>query len=110
MVSVVQLFAGRPGQPGDAALESLADGLAGPERARVARAPAFAEPLYAGQQLSTGEPAWPHALGLAAGLAAIGMDPVARAAGILFAAPKYLDGIAPLEERFGAELAALAGG
>jgi GTP pyrophosphokinase len=110
MVSVVHLFAGKPGQPGVAALDSLAEGLAAPERDLVERALAFAEPLYAGQQLSTGEPAWPHALGLAAGLASIGMDPVARAAGILFAAPKYLDGIAPLEERFGAEVAALAGG
>jgi len=110
MVSVVQLFAGRPGQSGVAALDSLAEGLAGPERDLVARALEFAEPLYAGQQLSTGEPAWPHALGLAAGLASIGMDPVARAAGILFAAPKYLDGVAPREERFGAEIAALAGG
>ncbi len=85
-------------------------GLAAPERALVARALEFAEPLYAGQVLSTGEPAWPHALGLAAGLASIGMDPVARAAGILFAAPKFLDRAEDLEERFGAEVAALAGG
>jgi GTP pyrophosphokinase len=106
MVSVVQLHP----QSGAAALGPLAEGLAAPERALVARALEFAEPLYAGQTLSTGEPVWPHALGLAAGLAAIGMDPVARAAGILFAAPKFLDGIEALEEQFGPEIAALAGG
>ncbi|HEY5019909.1 MAG TPA: HD domain-containing protein, partial [Steroidobacteraceae bacterium] len=53
---------------------------------------------------------WPHALGLAGSLAAIGMDPAALAAGILFAAPKFLDGVEKLEEKFGAEVAALAGG
>jgi GTP pyrophosphokinase len=113
MVSVVQLFRGKSGQPGVAALDSLAEGLALPERDLVARALEFAEPLYAGQTLSTGEPVWPHALGLAASLAAIGMDPVARAAGILFAAPKYLDGadgLEKLEQKFGAEAASLAGG
>jgi GTP pyrophosphokinase len=110
MVSVVQLFPGRPGQSGVAALDSLAQGLAAPERQVLARALEFAEPLYAGQALSTGEPVWPHALGLAAGLASIGMDPVARAAGILFAAPKFLDGVDKLEQRFGPEIAALAGG
>jgi GTP pyrophosphokinase len=110
MVSVVPLFAGRPGQPGVAALESLAEGLAAPERDLVARALAFAEPLYAGQTLSTGEPVWPHALGLAGSLASIGMDPAARAAGILFAAPKYLEGVEKLEEKFGAQVAVLAGG
>jgi GTP pyrophosphokinase len=110
MVSVVQLFPGKPGQSGVAALDSLAEGLAAPERDLVARALAFAEPLYAGQTLSTGEPVWPHALGVAAGLASIGMDPAARAAGILFAAPKQLDGVELLEEKFGSEVAALAGG
>jgi GTP pyrophosphokinase len=110
MVSVVQLFPGKPGQSGVAALDSLAEGLAVSERTLVARALEFAEPLYAGQTLSTGEPVWPHALGLAAGLASIGMDPVARAAGILFAAPKQLDGLEQLEDRFGTEVASLAGG
>jgi len=48
MVSVVQL------RPNDALIE---------------RALAFARPLYEGQVLSTGEPTWPHALGLSASLA-----------------------------------------
>ncbi len=106
MVSVVQLHP----QNSAAALQPLAEGLAAAERAQLARALEFAEPLYAGQSLSTGEPVWPHALGLAASLAAIGMDPAARAAGVLFAAPKYLGGTEKLAEAFGAEVAALAGG
>ena len=106
MVSVVQLHP----QSGAAALGAVAEGLAPPERSLLARALEFAEPLYAGQALSTGEPAWPHALGLAAGLASIGVDPAARAAGILFAAPKVLEGTDRLREAFGDEIAALAGG
>jgi hypothetical protein len=51
MVSVVQL---RP-QVAGAALEALAEGLARDERALLARTLEFAEPLYAGQALSTGE-------------------------------------------------------
>jgi GTP pyrophosphokinase len=106
MVSVVQLHP----QSGASALEPLAAGLAAPERDLVARALDFAEPLYAGQRLSTGEPAWSHALGSAASLAAIGLDAPGRVAGILFASPKYLDGLDKLREAFGEEIAALAGG
>jgi len=106
MVSVVQLHP----QNGAAALEPIAEGLAAADRALLARALEFAEPLYAGQALSTGEPVWPHALGLAASLAAIGMDPAARAAGVLFAAPKNLGGTEKLAEAFGAEVAELASG
>ncbi|HEX9184055.1 MAG TPA: bifunctional (p)ppGpp synthetase/guanosine-3',5'-bis(diphosphate) 3'-pyrophosphohydrolase [Burkholderiales bacterium] len=106
MVSVVQL---RP-QGAAAALDAIAEGLGREERALLARALEFAEPLYAGQVLSTGEPVWPHAQGIAASLAAIGMDPAARAAGLLFAAPKVLGGTEKLAEAFGAEIASLAGG
>src|SRR5258707_719332 len=52
MRSVVQLHP----QSGAAALGALADGLAPADRARLAQALEFAEPLYAGQLLSTGEP------------------------------------------------------
>jgi GTP pyrophosphokinase len=106
MVSVVQFHP----QSSTAALQPLAEGLAAPERALIGRALEFAEPLYAGQVLSTGEPAWAHALGLAASLAAIGLDAPGRAAGVLFAAPKYLDGLDQLREAFGDEVTALAGG
>jgi GTP pyrophosphokinase len=106
MVSVVQLYP----HSGASALEPLTEDLAAPERPLIARALEFAEPLYAAQRLSTGEPAWNHALGLAASLAAIGLDAPGRAAGILFASPKYLDGTEKLHEAFGEEIAALAGG
>jgi GTP pyrophosphokinase len=106
MVSVVQLHP----QSSAGALEPLAQGLAAPERALVGRALEFAEPLYAGQRLSTGEPVWGHALGLAASLAAIGLDAPGRAAGVLFAAPKYLQDSETLGDRFGEEVAGIAGG
>ena len=67
MVSVVQLHP----LSGAAALEPLGGGLPPAERALIARALEFAEPLYAGQVLSTGEPVWAHALGLAGNLAAV---------------------------------------
>ncbi|HEV3011388.1 MAG TPA: hypothetical protein VGX52_20400, partial [Burkholderiales bacterium] len=57
-LQVVQLHP----QSSAAALEPLAQGLAAPERALIGRALDFAEPLYAGQLLSTGEPSWNHAL------------------------------------------------
>jgi GTP pyrophosphokinase len=106
MVSVLKLHP----QSSAAALEPLAEGLASEDRALVAHALEFAEPLYRGQALSTGEPVWTHALGLAANLASIGLDPVARAAGILFAAPKQLGGVESLRETFGEPVATLAGG
>jgi GTP pyrophosphokinase len=106
MVSVVQLHP----QNGAAALEPLAEGLGAEDRALIARALAFAEPLYAGQLLSTGEPVWPHALGIGASLAAIGIDPAGRAAGVLFAAPKHAREDDALQAVFGPEIAALAAG
>ena len=81
MVTVVQLYPANGAARGADALGALAEGLAPAERDVVARALEFAEPLYAGQLLSTGEPAWSHALGLAASLAAVGLDAPGRAAG-----------------------------
>jgi GTP pyrophosphokinase len=97
MVSVVQL------RPQDAPNGRVQDAL-------VERAYAFAQPLYEGQVLSTGEPVWPHALGLAASLAAIGVDPDAQAAGVLFAVPKLLPDPELLKAEFGEEIAGLAAG
>ena len=94
----------------EALLDSLGRDLALADREVLARALDFAEPLYADHTLSTGEPVWPHALGLASSLASIGMDSASRAAGILFAAPKYLGKADDLRERFGAEIASLASG
>src|ERR1700716_1647408 len=106
MVTVVQLHP----QNSAAALDPLAEGLEANERALLGRALEFAEPLYAGQLLSTGEPTWAHALGLAANLAAIGLDAPGRAAGVLFAAPKHLGSPDALGEAFGDEIAGLASG
>jgi GTP pyrophosphokinase len=106
MVTVVQLHP----QNSAAALGPVAEGLAAPERAMLARALDFAEPLYAGERLSTGEPTWGHALGLAANLAAIGLDAPGRAAGVLFAAPRHLGDLQPLHAAFGDEIAQLAAG
>src|SRR5687767_1478876 len=103
-LQVVQLHP----QSGAAALEPLAAGLAAPERPLVGRALEFAEPLYAAQVLSTGEPVWMHALGLTGNLAALGVDATARAAGVLFAAPKHLGDAEKLRATFGQEVAALA--
>ncbi|HTQ76965.1 MAG TPA: bifunctional (p)ppGpp synthetase/guanosine-3',5'-bis(diphosphate) 3'-pyrophosphohydrolase [Burkholderiales bacterium] len=97
MVSVVQLH------PREADNAPARDAL-------TERALAFARPLYEGQALSTGEAAWPHALGLEASLASLGVDSAARAAGVLFAAPKFLDGNERLAAAFGEEIAALAAG
>ena len=97
MVSVVQIHSR------DASHGRVQDAL-------VERALAFVRPLYEGQVLSTGEPVWSHALGLEASLASIGVDTETRAAGVLFAAPKLLDGMDRLQEVFGPEVAALAGG
>src|SRR5438067_1099024 len=105
MRSVVQLHP----QSGAAALGALAEGLVPADRARLAQAIDFAEPLYAGQILSTGEPTWAHALGLTANLAAIGVDVVGRMGGLLFAAPKHVE-LENLATRFGAEVASLAAG
>jgi GTP pyrophosphokinase len=105
MVSVVKLHP----QSGAAALGALAGDLAPADRARVAQALEFAEPLYAGQVLSTGEPTWAHALGLGANLAAIGLDAPGRVAGVLFAAPKHAE-LDALRSRFGEEVAGLAAG
>ena len=106
MVTVVQLHP----QNSAAALEPIAEGLAAPDRALLARALEFAEPLYAGAALSTGEPTWAHAVGLAGNLAAIGLDAPGRVAGLLFAAPKHLSNPEDLKSAFGEEIAALASG
>src|SRR5688572_30559883 len=112
MVSVVPLF-NSDSQPRDerkALLDSLGRDLALADREVLMRALEFAEPLYAEQTLSTGEPVWPHALGLASSLASIGMDAASRAAGVLFAAPKFLGKVDDLRENFGDEIAGLAAG
>src|SRR3954471_8354316 len=105
MVTVVRLHP----QSSAAALGPVAEGLSQADRKLLGRALDFAEPLYAGQVLSTGEPTWAHALGLAGNLAAIGLDAAGRAAGVLFAAPKLVEPD-KLRQAFGDEIASLAAG
>src|SRR3989454_1020331 len=84
MVTVVQLHP----QNSAAALGPPAEGLAAAEQALLGRALEFAEPMYPGQELSTGGPTWSHARGPAASLGSIGLVAPGRAAGGPFAAPK----------------------
>src|SRR5436190_2335581 len=105
MRSVVQLHP----QSAAGALDPLAEGLTAADRARLAQALEFAEPLYAGQVRSTGEPTWAHALGIAASLAAIGVDATGRIGGLLFAAPKLVEAD-KLAAQFGPQVASLASG
>ena len=70
-----------------------APGSAGPDAAAeqaLQRARAFAEPLLQGEVLDTGEPALPHADGVADILQAIGAAPSMRAAAYLVYAGDYL--------------------
>ena len=72
--------------------EALSSGLSAAEREIVARAYDYAVPLYAGRILSTGEGALEHAMGMTGYIAKLNLDGDARAAGLLFAVPSYLEG------------------
>jgi GTP pyrophosphokinase len=92
-------------------LEATLAGLEPDERELVRDAYAFASELYAERLLGTGEPVLAHALGLAAGLAALRLDGEARAAGFLFAVPQYLaEAEIRLGARFGERVTALVTG
>jgi GTP pyrophosphokinase len=91
--------------------DALASGLAPEERDSLERALAYAREIYGDKLLGTGEPAWSHALGLAANAAALRLDADARVAGLLFAAPDYVgDSDAKLKALFGDRVAALVAG
>jgi GTP pyrophosphokinase len=100
--------------PGAVVAPGLEAGLAGldaPERDLVLRAYAFAAPLYESKRLGSDEPALEHALGVAANLSALRLDGAARAAGLLYAAPEYLENADErLSAQFGATVAALVAG
>ena len=92
-------------------VDSIVTGLPEADAARLRRACEFAASLYAGKLLGTGEPALEHALGLAGSLAALRLDAETRIAGMLFAAPQYLDGSQDkLAAEFGPEVARLVAG
>ncbi len=96
MVSV----ASAPGAIVEPGLEAALAGLDASDQAVVLRAHQFASPLYAGRRLDTGEPAIDHALGLAGNLASLRLGGAARAAGLLYAVPEYLE---DAEERLAAQ-------
>jgi GTP pyrophosphokinase len=91
--------------------DALATGLAPEERGPLERALAFARATYGDRVLGTGEPALGHAVGLAQSVAALRLDAEARAAGLLFAVPSYVeDSDGKLKAAFGERVAALVSG
>jgi GTP pyrophosphokinase len=91
--------------------DALAAGLAPEEREALERALAFARETYGDKLLGTGEPAYPHALGLAANVAELRLDADARVAGVLFAVPNYVESSGEkLERLFGERVASLVAG
>ncbi|MBE0612216.1 MAG: bifunctional (p)ppGpp synthetase/guanosine-3',5'-bis(diphosphate) 3'-pyrophosphohydrolase [Burkholderiales bacterium] len=93
------------------ALVPVAVGLPGSEAVRLGDAYALARSIYADKLLGTGEPALEHALGLATSLAALRLDAETRIAGILFAAPQYLeDSQDKLAADFGTQVAGMVAG
>jgi GTP pyrophosphokinase len=107
----VTSVAAPPGTVVESGLDAALAGLDAPERTLVARAHAYVVPLYADKRLGTGEAALDHALGVAANLAALRLDGAARAAGLLYAVPEYVDDAdEQLASRFDATVAALVSG
>src|SRR3990170_5625092 len=98
-------------QSAQASVEGIASGLTGPERERLEHAFAFAQSVYEGKLLCTGEAPLEHALGLARSIADLRLDTDARVAGLLFAVPSYLpESGETLEAEFGEHVAALVDG
>ena len=94
-----------------ASVEGIASGLTGPERERLEHAFAFAQSVYEGKLLGTGEAPLEHALGLARSIADLRLDTDARAAGLLFAVPSYLpQSDEKLKSAFGGHVASLVDG
>jgi GTP pyrophosphokinase len=93
MVSVTHIFTPKDGQQSldiQAWVASLAKHFNPDEVAQIARACAFAEPLYEGVEEVTGHSLLQHALGTAAILAGMNMDFETVVAAILHAVPEHL--------------------
>ena len=92
-------------------LQTLCVGMSGGEKEKIRRAAEFAQSVYGELNLGSGEGVWHHALGMALILAGLKLDADCRIAGLLFAVPTYdAEGIAQVDERFGAAAAHLVGG
>lgn len=108
MVSVTHAISNSDTTP---PLDLLASGLSADERSQIEEALVFAEPLYEGHLLGTGEAVWPHALGMALIAASLRLDAHARIAAILFAVDEYaIDALHDIEARFGPHVASLVDG
>ena len=109
MVSVVHSVAAQSGF--EHSLQTLSEGLSAEETEKIRSAAEFAQAIYADRKLGSGEGVWHHALGMALILVGLKLDADCRLAALLFAVPTYDEqGIAHIEERFGAAAAQLVGG
>lgn len=81
----------------------LAAGLGPDALPALEQAVEWAQTLYAGRLLGSGEEAWQHALGISLVAVSLKLDLDARIAALLFAVPEYEDnGDERIAERFGA--------
>src|ERR1035437_441848 len=109
MVSVVHSVAAQSGF--EHSLQTLGEGLSVEETEKIRRAAEFAQSVYGDLKLGSGEGVWRHALGMALILVGLKLDADCRLAALLFAVPTYDEqGIAHIDERFGAAAAQLVGG
>ena len=94
----------------EAWLTQLADCYPQTELEQLRRALEFVGPLYHDRKLASGEPLLAHALGAAAILAELRLDPETLAAAILFHSLGIAPGAEKLKERFGQLVADLTDG
>ena len=92
-------------------LQTLAEGLAADDVARLRQAGDLAQAVYDDRRLGSDEGVWDHALGMALIVAGLKLDADARVAALLFAVPAWLErGVALLEADFGSGVARLVDG
>ena len=109
MVSVVHSVAAQ--SDFEHSLQTLSEGLSVEETEKIRLAAEFAQSVYGGLKLGSGEGVWHHALGMALILVGLKLDVDCRLAALLFAVPSYNEhGIAHIDQRFGPAAAHLVGG
>ena len=92
-------------------LVQLCAGLGDADRARIVGALDLARQAYGDRCLSTGEPTFPHGLGMALIVVSLDLDADARIAALLFAASEHIpDSHERLTAEHGATVAALVAG
>ena len=109
MVSVVHSVATQSDL--EHSLHTLSEGLSSEEAGKIRLAAEFAQGVYGGLKLGSGEGVWHHGLGMALILVGLKLDADCRLAALLFAVPTYDEhGIEHIEQRFGTAAAHLVGG